>query len=42
MITDLAGKLPEPGDSVVVGPWRLEVEGMEVQRVKQVLVRLDA
>jgi CBS domain containing-hemolysin-like protein len=26
---------------VVVGAWRLEVEGMEVQRVKQVLVRRD-
>jgi CBS domain containing-hemolysin-like protein len=42
LITDLAGKLPEPGDTVVVGAWRLEVEGMEVQRVKQVLVRRDA
>lgn len=42
LVTDLAGKLPEPGDAVVVGSWRLEVEGMEVQRVKQVLVRRDA
>ncbi len=42
LVTDLAGKLPEPGDTVVVGAWRLEVEGMEVQRVKQVLVRRDA
>ena len=41
LVTDLAGKLPEPGESVVVGAWRLEVEGMEVQRVKQVLVRRD-
>ncbi|MGA1364122.1 MAG: transporter associated domain-containing protein [Schleiferiaceae bacterium] len=39
MITDVGGKLPEPGDAVSVGPWRLEVESMEAQRVKQVRVR---
>jgi hypothetical protein len=32
---------PEPGEVVVVGPWRLEVESMEAQRVKQVRVRRD-
>jgi CBS domain containing-hemolysin-like protein len=41
LITDLGGKLPEPGEVVVVGPWRLEVESMEAQRVKQVRVRRD-
>ena len=41
LITDLGGKLPEPGEVVVVGPWRLEVESMEAQRVKQVCVRRD-
>ncbi len=39
LITDVGGKLPEPGDAVSVGPWRLEVESMEAQRVKQVRVR---
>jgi CBS domain containing-hemolysin-like protein len=33
--------LPEPGEVVGVGPWRLEVESMEAQRVKQVRVRRD-
>jgi len=42
LITDLGGKLPEPGEVVVVGPWRLEVESMEAQRVKQVRVRRDS
>lgn len=42
MITDLGGKLPEPGEVVVLGPWRLEVESMEAQRVKQVRIRKDA
>jgi len=41
LITDLGGKLPEPGEVVVVGPWRLEVESMEAQRVKQVRIRRD-
>jgi CBS domain containing-hemolysin-like protein len=41
LITDLGGKLPEPGEVVGVGPWRLEVESMEAQRVKQVRVRRD-
>lgn len=41
LITDAAGKLPEPGESVVIGPWRLEVESMEAQRVKQVRIRRD-
>jgi CBS domain containing-hemolysin-like protein len=42
LITDLGGKLPEPGEVVVLGPWRLEVESMESQRVKQVRIRKDA
>lgn len=39
LVTDQAGKLPDPGDAVSVGSWILEVEGMEVQRVKQIRVR---
>lgn len=42
LITNLGGKLPEPGEVVVLGPWRLEVESMESQRVKQVRIRKDA
>lgn len=41
LVTEAAGKLPEPGESVVIGPWRLEVESMEAQRVKQVRIRRD-
>lgn len=39
LVLDRLGRLPEPGDTCIVGPWQLTVEAMEGQAIRLVRFR---
>jgi len=41
LVLDRMGRLPEVGDTAVIGPWRIEVVDMDGRRIDKVLVCRD-